>query len=224
MNYTAQPSLFDDWETSTGALELFPAVWSAAQGLAHPDLKVRQAALDKLVEMGAPRLSPLVAYLVATRLLDSSLEIRQRVVNILGDLLVLDPEGRETDRVVRQYVTAYLSQMRTRNVYSLLQVAAQVEGLDGAVALILNACAYAGEHLSDIFNDRKIPLSIRKKAVQLAGEVGYLDVIPDLERLQGRLASRLEGQQSMAFAPPAAEDEMELLPLVNQALDLLKKL
>lgn len=222
MSSFTQPNLFEAWETSAGALELFPAVWNTAQCLAHPEANVRKEALDKLEEMGAPRLSPLVAYLVATRLLDPDLEARQKVVRILASLLTPDSEGRETDRVVRQYVTDYLSQMRTRNVYSLLQVAAHAEGLDQAVGLILNACAYAGEHLSDIFNDRKIPVPIRKKAIMLAGQVGYLDTIPELERLQARLEARLSGQQAMPFASGDLPEEAELLPLVRQALELLR--
>lgn len=215
--------LFDDWETSTGALELFPAVWNAAQNLAHPDNSIRKSALESLVEMGAPRLSPLIAYLIATRLMDPDIEIRKQVVRILGELLILDKDGRETDSIIRQYVAAYLAQMRTRTVYSLLQVADEEAELDGMVAKILNSCPYAGEHLADIFNDRKVPISVRKKAIYFTGQVGYLDTIPDLERLEARLTSRLTGQQAMSFAATGLADETELFPLVQQALSLLKE-
>lgn len=223
MNNAVQPTLFDAWETSTGALELFPAVWNAAQNLAHPEAKVRKIALENLVEMGAPRLSPLVAYLIATRLQDPDMDIRLQVVKILGELLVPDNQGRSADYLVRHYVASYLSQMRTRHVYSLLQVADHAGDVDGVIARILNSCAYAGDHLADIFTDRTNPLSIRMKAVSLTGQVGYLDALPDLERLEARLESRLNGQQSMPFAPSSSTEEVDLLPLVHQAIELLRK-
>jgi len=217
-----QPALFEILQASTGAMELFPAVWSAAESLADSDARTRQAGLAQLVELNAPRLSPLVAYLIATRLADPDLEMRHQVVLVLGDLLAIDKEGRAADDNVHQVITTYLSQMRTRLVYSLLQVAERFSDADAHIARLFNACPFAGEHLLEILSDRNNPLPVRKKAIDFVGLVGYLDAIPALERLELRLQTRLSGQQAMPFAQSASLDEEELLPTIRGAITSLR--
>jgi hypothetical protein len=217
-----QPVLFELLEASIGSVELFPSVWAAAECLADPEAKTRLEALRQLVNLNAPRLSPLVAYLVATRLSDPDMEMRHQVVLVLGDLLTVDKEGRLADELVRQYLTTYLSQMRTRLVFSLLQVAERFQDADAGIARLFNACPFAGEHLVEILSDRSSAISIRKKAIFFAGLVGYLDAIPALERLCGRLEARQNGQQSMIFVSSQTPDERELLPELRQALVSLR--
>jgi hypothetical protein len=217
-----QPVLFDLLEASIGSVELFPAVWSAAERMADPEAKTRLEALQQLVELNAPRLSPLVAYLAATRLSDPDLEMRHQVVLVLGELLTVDKEGRMADEMVRQYITTYLSQMRTRLVFSLLQVAEKYEDADANIARLLNACPFAGEHLVEILSDRASAVSIRKKAIFFVGLVGFLDAIPALERLVTRLEARQNGQQSMSFAASSVVEEGALLPVIRQALASLQ--
>jgi len=86
------------------------------------------------------------------------------------------------------------------------------------VSRLMNSCPYAGRHLADLAVSRKAPLEIRRFAIRLAGEVGYCDVIPTLERMLARLESRVNGHQAMAFAPPASMDDADLLPDVKGAL------
>jgi hypothetical protein len=222
MPSVTQPALFEHPGASTGEVELFPAVWSAAEGLANPEVKARMEALSQLAEMNAQRLSPLLAYLIATRLADPDLEMRHQVVMVLGELFKPDQDGRTVDDKVSQYLTTYLSQMRTRLVFSLLQVAEKYTNADENIARLLNACPFAGEHLVEIFNDRSNAQSIRKKAIYFVGLVGYLDGIPALERLDTRLEARLNGQQAMSFAQSSSADEEELLPIIRQALTSLR--
>jgi hypothetical protein len=222
MSSITQPALFEHLEASTGEIELFPAVWRAAEDLANSDVKIRLEALTTLSNMNAPRLSPLVTYLIATRLADPDLEMRYQVAMVLGDLFTPDEDGRTVDEKVRQYLSTYLSQMRTRLVFSLLQVAEKYPNADSNIARLFNACPYAGEHLVEIFNDRTIVQNIRKKAIYFVGLVGYLDGIPALERLETRLETRLNGQQTMSFAQSSSVEEEELLPIVRQALSSLR--
>jgi hypothetical protein len=212
MSSITQPALFEHLEASTGEIELFPAVWRAAEDLANSDVKIRLEALTTLSNMNAPRLSPLVTYLIATRLADPDLEMRYQVAMVLGDLFTPDEDGRTVDEKVRQYLSTYLSQMRTRLVFSLLQVAEKYPNADSNIARLFNACPYAGEHLVEIF----------KKAIYFVGLVGYLDGIPALERLETRLETRLNGQQTMSFAQSSSVEEEELLPIVRQALSSLR--
>lgn len=217
-----QPVLIPPEGDATGALELFPAVWSAAEALVSPIVRQRQQALDQLKDMGAPRLLPLVAYLVATRLTDPNLAVRKEAVNITSSLLELDAQGQTVSESVRQSVIGFIAQMRTRSIYGLLQVLEDAPEMAAKVARLLNACPYAGRHLMDVLAERKTPLVLRQKAANLIGEVGYLEAAPALERLEMRLSARLEGQQTMPFAPSDNAGEAILLPAVRRALLLLR--
>lgn len=219
--YPPQPLLFD-LDESTARLELFPAVWSAAESLVSKDTGVRRDAFEQLVELQAPRYSPLVAYVIATRISDPDIPFRARIVNTLGEVLSPDVDGLPAPEHVRQTLTAYLAQMRTRHTFALLQALVEDPSLEKHVALLLNASPYAGNHLGDILSDRKVPMEVRKQAGRMIGRVGFLDALPTLERLSTRLQARLNGQSSMPFAPHSPKDELDLLPIIQTALTLLR--
>jgi HEAT repeat protein len=216
-----QPALIDFSDQTTGAVELFPAVWSAAEDLISPDINTRLDGLDMLLKLNAPRLSPLVAYLLVSRITDPDITLRTRIVNALGELLMADHEGRITPEPVRRCLMRYLNQMRTRPIFSLLEVVNHFPQEKDNVARIFNTCSNAGRHLADILADRKAPVKIREQAAYYIGLVGYLDAIPALERLSSRLESRLSGQQAMSFAPISATEEVKLLPAIRDTLTLL---
>jgi len=215
---TLQPTLFNYGEATNGALELFPAVWIATEALVSPELALRQQGLSQLNELGAPRLSPLVAAVLATRLTEPDLELRRQVVYTLGDILARDEVGRAAPETVRQIVVYTLSQMRQRPLFALLQVAVIDPMAAVPISRLLNACPYAGRHMADILSERKHPLAIRRMAVHFIGLVGYLEAIPSLERLLTRLEARVVGQHMMPFAPQAPIDEVDLLPEIRAAL------
>lgn len=213
-----QPTLFEIGEATSGAVELFPAVWSAAEMLFAPEATIRQQGFSRLVELGAARLSPLIASLLAVRLTDPDLEIRRQIAHILGDLLSADTLGQCAPEQVRQYLTNTLGQMRQRPIFALLEVAISDPSAEQPIARLFNACPYAGRHLGDILTERKHPLAVRRMAIHYVGLVGYLEAIPALERMSSRLETRLTGQQAMPFAPPLMSDELDLLPEVRLAL------
>lgn len=174
------------------------------------------------MELDAPRLSPLVASILATRLVDPDFDLRFRVVRALGEVLSPSDPAKGTPEPVRLHVKFYLSHMRRREVYSLLQVADQYLAAESDVAALLNVCSYAGVALADIVSDRKASLATRRQAINFIGRVGFIDAIPALEKLAERLESRMNGQQTMPFAPPSESDEKALLPAVQAALALLE--
>ncbi len=217
-----QPVLFDNKDTLTKSTELFPAAWAALERLISPDPNIRGNALDHLLALDAHRLSPVIAYTLATRLEDQDVEFRARIAHALGQLLTESQSGRQTPDSVRQGLKAYLSQMRRRKIFALLQVAALRADTESSIAALLNACSFAGASLSQIFLDRKLPLEIRRQAIIFSGRVGFLDTIPALERLASRLEARPNGQRAMSFAPPEMEDEKTLLSAVQTALRFLQ--
>ena len=218
-----QPTLFEFDDITTDTMELFPAVWGAAERLVSPQAQDRDQAVVQLMELDAPRLSPLIAYLLTTRLADPNIEVRFHVVQALGAILFPDEEDKITPDKVRQYVLGYLSQMRRRQVFALLQVADRYLAAEDNIASLLNSCSYAGIALGDIITDRNAPISVRNQAIRFAGIVGFTDIIPALERLISRLESRSEKQERMSFiAGDIVSEEFSLLKVARAALMRLK--
>ena len=209
-------------EESQGDIELFPAVWSAVEDLTLSDPKVRWGAFERLLELNAQRFSPVVAYILVTRLTEPDLALRARIAQALGEVLVPDAAGQPAPDEVRKSLVYYLSQVRTRRIFALLQIAAMDPGLEGHVARLLDPCPFAGSHLLDILADFKAPMAVRQQAANMIGQVGYLGALPALERLASKLDARLNGQKSMPFAPPSLSTEPDLLPAIRLAIDLLK--
>lgn len=221
-NYLQQPRLFDVSDPSPATLELFPEIWQATEALVSPQVEHRRAALDRLLELDAPRFSPLVAYVLATRLIDPDLELRQRVVSALGEVYALQ-ENRSTADSVRQYIRGYLLQLSRRGLLPILEVAHVYPGTESAIAGLLNASPQVGDLLSEVITDRKIDLELRRQAIHFIAKVGYLQAIPALERLQERIEMRLHGQKTMPFASAYESDESNLLSAVQAALAILRK-
>jgi hypothetical protein len=217
-----QPLLFELGETSTGSLELFPEVWFAAESLGSPDAQVRREGLNRLIELGAPRHTPLVSYLVATRLTDPDIEIRCRIIQALAEVFSLDQSGNPASDQVRRTLATQLARMRTREIYALIQAAIYDSSIEEAAARLLAACVFAGRHLVDILSERKTPLTVRRQAVRFVGRVGYVDAIQALDRIASRLETRLNGQQAMPFLPLTGIDDTELLPEVQEVLYQLR--
>ncbi len=219
----AQLMLFNAADTVDGVAELFPEVWRATEGLSSPDLMVRRDSLDRLIILDAARLSPLVAYVVATRIFEPDLELRRRVVEVLGKIFLPDETGKLTPPEVRIHLSAYCMLIERHGVLSLLEVANAFPDAETQVAAILNVCSRSGEILAEVLSDRRVPLDLRRQAINFIGRVGFLDAIPVLEKLEARLESRINGQKSMPFAPPSTANENSLLPIIQATLTLLRE-
>jgi len=216
-----QPALFDFTQTTRGAVELFPEVWGAMEDMVAPKSSLRLAAIERLGHLRAPRLSGLVAYLMATRLTDPDLTVRVRIIRVLAEVFSPDELGQLAPELVKGVLSSYIANLDPQAVTCLVEASLYDANEIPNIARLLNYCPNAASHLADILTDRKASLELRRRAVELIGKVGYLEALPALERLQVRLAARLRGQQSMPFAPPPTPDEAELLPAVEQALSLL---
>jgi hypothetical protein len=214
--------LFDFSDTASGAVEFFPEVWGATELLTSPDLIERRDALDRLIVLDAPRLSPLVAYIVATRIFDTDMVIRQKAVDILGKILNPRETGKLAPPSVRLHLKAYFSQIGIRGFLNLLEVAESYPESEAKISSLLNICSQSGDFLVQVMSDRKTPFEIRRQAIVFIGRVGFLEAIPALEKFENRLESRLNGQKSMPFAPPSSPDENSLLPFIQATLTLLR--
>jgi len=216
-----QLPLFEYGEPTKNIVELFPAVWKATEQLASPDATIRQRGIDAILEMGAQKASPLVAYMLATCLQDEDLFIRRRVAYILADLVASNANGSQVPEEVRATVTHYLHNMSEAMIIGLLEVSVADAGADQSIFHLFNACPYAGKYLGDIQAQWKQALTFRQKAIYFIGVVGYLEALPALERMLDRLEARQNGQYAMAFAPPSSKTDDELLPFLRIAINQL---
>ncbi len=208
--------------TITGNAELFPTVWQAMEGIASPDVAERNASLDNLLETNAHNLSPLVAYLLATRLIDPNIKFRARIVETLGNIIT-PTGGTATPIEIRRHLKAHCSVIGRGTVLALLEVASVDSAIEAHVATIYNLCSHSGTILINLMADRKVPVSIRWQAINFIGRVGFIEAIPYLERLVDRLTSRANGQKRMPFAPPSEPDESTLISAAQATLTILQE-
>jgi hypothetical protein len=216
-----QLPLFVYGEPVENIADLLPTVWNATESLASPDSVTRQRGIDALLELGAQRVSPLVAFMIATCLSDLDIYIRRRAAYILADLISNEPVGRQAPENVRKAVTNYLHNMREETIYGLLEVAIIDPLVEKSIYHLLNACPYAGKYLGDILGQWKNPLPIRQKAIHFVGLVGYLEVLPTLERILNRLEARQNDQYAMPFVPSSIKSDEDILPSLRVAIHQL---
>ena len=219
----SQLTLFDLSDAVSGAIEIFPEVWGALEKLTSPDILERRDGLDCLIVLDAPRLSPLVAYLVATRIFDPDLELRYKVVDVLGKILRPRETGKLASPKVRSHLKEYCMQMGRRGILMLLEVAYAYPDAESKIASLLNLCSQSGDALVKIMSERKISIEFRRQAIIFIGIVGFLEAIPALEKYENRLESRMNGQKAMSFAPPTVLDENSLLTVIQTTLAMLQE-
>jgi hypothetical protein len=193
--------------------EMQTRIWAHAAGLAAPELTTRIASLEALVRLDCLRREPLLAYLLATRLGERDVRLRGRVVVILGNLV----SDGTLDELVKGQIAGWVGQMRTREIFGLLQAYLATPTIEIQVINLLRLAPHAGRHLGDIVVERKFPVEIRKAAALFTGKIGYLQAIPALERTRQRLEARQAGIAGLDMGA-----EKELLAPVRDALGLLR--
>ena len=220
--YFVQPALFEYGETITGKLELLPQMWYVAEALASPSSANRRAALEFIYEQQVAKFSPLISYLLMTRIDEPDINMRQDIISLLADVLQPDNDGITATDQVRIVLYESFSQLDQNKILSILKTAETDPLLEPQVEVLLGASANAGDHLSQILLDREQPLEIRELAVKYIGRVGFLDAEPALKRIAHRLEAKFDGQQIMPFSRLDHKDELLLLPAIKSALYYLQ--
>lgn len=200
------------------------AVWSALEALTAPELEIRQQGFEKLVQQDVLRRSPLAAYVLATRLIEPDLSLRRSIVRGLAGLISPAPNVPAPAGAVLTYLHGYLSQMRTRPIFALLQVADYDPESAPQVAALLKACSFAGVQLAQIFSNHACPVRIRRQAITFTSQIGFLAALPALERMVRRLEARSSAGSMLRLTSAEQEDEASLLPYMRAALEQLKSI
>jgi hypothetical protein len=216
-----QLPLFVYGEPPENIAEVLPVVWNAVECLVSPEPVTRLYGLDAIVELGAQKVSPLVAYMMAVCLGDKEINIRRRVIYILADLISWEPGIKQVPDTVRKSVIYYLHDMGEQIVFGLLEVSVMYPEADKSIYNILNACPFAGKFLGNILTEWKNSLTIRQKAIYFVGIVGYMEMLPVLERLLDRAEARQNGQYSMSFAPSSTRSDEDIMPYLRIAINTM---
>jgi hypothetical protein len=193
--------------------------WRAAQDLIHPALEVRQSGFEQLTSLGMNSHSPLVAYLLVSRLAEPDLRLRALIVKELSNLLNLPFNGNQAINEVLYYLKTNLSQLSRNQIVSLLQLVEAYPQSYPHVMKIIGNCSQAGDHLADILTDRHAAVSMRQQVACLIGDIGYLCALPTLERLSARLETR---RNNGVPGCDRMNGEYDLLPSLKEALNKLQ--
>jgi hypothetical protein len=216
-----QLPLFVYGEPAENLAELLPVVWNATQALISLDPIIRSRGLDAVLELGAQRASPLVAYLIAACIDDADMHIRRRAIYIVADLIAIDAGGLPANEEIRKVIISYLRYASDKIVYSLLEVALIDPFSEASIYQVFNVCPLAGKALGEILADGKNPMPIRLKATHFVGWIGYAETLPILKRLLDRLEGRRSEQYAMTFAPRSRHLDDELIPVLRIAINRL---
>ena len=196
-------------ERHLNRIETLTAIWEATEALTSSDLLNRIMGLKRLVESSAVQEYSLVAYVLATRIVEPDIELRARIVSALAEVVSIDQSTLRNSGVYKT-ITSYLAGLRTRQIFALLQVVEFDRSKEESTAELLSYCSFAGEHLGQILTNRQASISIRRQAAKFIGKIGYLDALPTLERMVSRLEDRRE------------EDDSPLYPTLLEAIQLLR--
>lgn len=220
--FVLQPALFEINQTSISNLELFPKVWRAAEEIVEPLLENRQRGMQILEEFHAARFSPLIAYLLFTRMNEPDTGLRCRIIRVLSETLSPDAQGNLATDGVRQTMRHHLTLLGWDQIYCLLEAIETEPALEKAGTVLLKANSRAGEVLAEMLLDRKNPLMIRIQAAQMIGRVGYVAAAPSIERLMNRLEAKANGQQAFSFSSAESIEEARILPVLQAVQAILR--
>lgn len=216
--------------SSSADLKLLPArnraaMLAALESLVAPDVPTRRLGLEKLLSIDAHRRSPLAAVVLAQRVEEPDIEIRTSILRALAEILMPKTKKRRKrpDAQVRLWLNHALSQMRTREVYAILQVLTHDPKERDYVCCILNACSFAGETMRRIVGDRKVEISVRVAAAEAVGCVGFLDALPALKALDRRISASMADQAPDTLLPIHKSEVEVLLPVVRDAVQAFEE-
>ena len=196
-------------------------IWEAVEDLTAPDPNVRDQALEALINIEGYNKSPLVAYLLATRISDPELEVRFHIIQHLGKLLDFDGDDLKFSDQALTHFQEFITHLNKNQLVHLLEVSNQYLSAEKALVNILKLSSYAGTGLSGIVNDRKQPISIRRQAIYYCGEMGYLETKPMLQNLIHR-AEKNRTKTGRITSLKKKEDEDSLYFYAVSALEKLQ--
>ena len=201
-------------EGSTSPKNLYQ-IWEAAELFISPDLSERKKGFERLVELGAVKQHPVIVFILASRLSVPDLSVRSFIVRVLAGLLEESKATQDQLEDSKYILINYLSQISSKDVFSLLELAEVDPPSKDYVVQLLCSCASAGDLLKSIVINRDNPIELRLLSLDIIGKVGYLEALNDLERMERRIRNKGMKENSHSF-------EAELLRNLEATIQLLR--
>jgi len=196
-------------------------LWETAEGLVSPDPNTRESSLDNLKEIDDFHRSPLIAFLLVSRISEPDLEIRFHLIQLLGSLVDFGSSDQHFSDQALVFAKDALDQMERIQLIRMLEVSDRYLTAERAIRNILKLSSYAGVVLNGIVNDRKLPVSLRQQAVFYCGAVGYLSSKTTLQNFVQRV-DKSRTRPGGGHERKKSRDEEFLYPFVISALEKLK--
>ena len=95
-----QPDLTEFNPSNSNKAEVLARIWEALESLTSPELLNRIAGLEHIVKLDAVRQYPLVVYVLMTRITEPDIELRTRIIQLLGSILELDVRKHQESSLV----------------------------------------------------------------------------------------------------------------------------
>lgn len=194
------------------------ALVAGLEALLAPEAKKRARGLQALVAIDAHRRSPVAAALLCKMLDEPDLRLRSEIVDALADMIGAPGDPIISHERARDWARAVLGEIRQREIFALVQVAAACEGRTEAVCRLLAMCPFSGPTLVRILGNPSSALNVRAKAATLIGMIGYIEAAPILEKLAERLS---QSASQVPLAGRARAEAEGLLPEVLAAKSAL---
>jgi hypothetical protein len=198
-------------------------VWSALEQLVSEKLEQRKNGLQKIVELQAIDKYPLVVYVVSTRLVEPDISLRADVVRLIATFHSINYQKKESSKEIFKTLYDYFDQIRNRQIYSLLQVAIYDTSLVDDVSYLIGLCSYAGRYLTEIVTDRKNPLELRVESLKIIESVGFIDVLPELNRILSRYERKNDSKPLRVKENGIRNDREVLIPLLGKTIEALEE-
>jgi len=197
-------------------------LYEVLEKLISPQPNQREEALDQLYTKGLFTVSPLAAYLLATRVVDNDIEVRYHAIRYLGSLLDYERPGNAVfNEQTLKYVHNFFLEVDETEVKKILEIADIYLAAENFIKNILKICSCAGQILGGIVNDRKNPPNLRRQAVFFSGEIGFVEMVPILENLIQR-TEKSRKRSNRTLSSEQLHEEEELLIKAIVALDKMK--
>ncbi len=200
--------------------------WTAGEMFVSPHVEERRRGLAILCGSEAVRSAGLTVHLLVSRLDEPDLGLRAQIAHALADYFEFREWEYRYPPAVRGLVAGYLRKFERPQLLALLEL--HQAAREGRVTLqadsllrLIERIPYASGGLTHIASDRALPLPLRQAAIELIGQVGFIDAGAVLEGLRLRLEGRRAGQLTMLFAPADWPDDQALLPALRDTLELL---
>ena len=111
----------DKWEEEL-SIDRLKMIWRYTQALTSPEISTRKEGFTHLIELDVIHNSPLIVYILASKINEVDITLRAYVINVLANILSLKTAPESSINLSQQTLTVSLSQIGTRDIYSLIQL------------------------------------------------------------------------------------------------------